>query len=81
MSNNLTNGSASSGLKTRVQLEDLYLNDNFNGQKNFDTVPRTGSSGRGGHSTGNGYSTVKKGTGGPTQAAPNISRQLVEVRI
>ena len=37
--------SAASGVKGRVQVEDLYLNDTFNGQRNFETAAgkRTGS--------------------------------------
>ncbi len=59
-------------------MEDLYLNDNFNGQKNFDAavVPRTGSAAhapitvvRPAHFGGDSpsYSTIRKVGNGSTQ--------------
>jgi hypothetical protein len=50
-----------------VQTEDLYLNDNFNGQKNFDIVrtPIVAAARGGCIGDASGYSTVRKG--GPPQ--------------
>ena len=80
------NHSAASGLKGRVQLEDLYLNDNFNGQKHFDAggvrkvyaAPALVDSAVG--VVVSGYSTVRKGPSVPQPVRQAADRQVNDFR-